>query len=808
MFVLCLSMLLFSCTNKDFQSKRVIQNFNFDWTFFKGGIDDAHTTDFDDSNWHRMDLPHDWSIEGPFSKKWASGTGYLPAGIGWYRKKFTLQQDDTNRKVYVYFGGIYNNSEVWINGNYLGKRPNGYISFQYDLTPYVKFGEANILAVKVDHTHFDDSRWYTGSGIYRDVQLIFTSPLHIKQWGVYAYSPKATIEKAILDIKTTVINEFDKSCQVTVENHLLYKDNIVSKNIVTIDIEAAAEKVISQSVKIKNPKLWNVDHPHLYSLITLIKDGDEVVDNLTTSIGFRNIQFDPKDGFFLNGKNMKLKGICMHHDAGCLGAAVPCKVIERRLNILKEMGCNAIRTSHNPFSTSFLDLCDRMGFLVINEAFDEWELPKKKWVHGWNVGEPSKQGYADDFEQWARIDLKDFILRDRNHPSVIMWSIGNEVDYPNDPYTHPILNTEANPQTWAKFKTDLPRADRLGVVAKELAAVIKKYDTTRPVTAGLASALISNETGYADALDIVGYNYQEFRYVNDHKNFPNRVLYGSENGMSLDAWMAVANNDYIMGQFLWTGFDYMGEAGRFPRRHSTSGVIDLAGHKKTEFYFRQSLWSDKPMVFIGTSIPESNEGSQGLWTHKRVYTHWNWKDSQTIRVKAFTNCETVDLSLNGKFLGSRKLADFPDRVLYWDIPFEEGSLKAIGKINGQEKASFEIKTAGEPAKLMAKSDVSHIKADRQDICHVFVTIVDEKDIPVYFANNKIICHVDGPIRLLGMEDANPRNTEEYKDNEQSAYHGNLLIYLQSLDKGGTATITVSAEGLESATIKMSVIDQF
>jgi hypothetical protein len=496
----------------------------------------------------------------------------------------------------------------------------------------------------------------------------------------------------------------------------------------------------------------------------------------------------------------------MHHDAGALGAAIPLGEISRRLGILKEMGCNAIRTSHNPFSPDFLELCDQMGFLVIGEAFDEWELPKKKWLEGWNVGTPGKEGYAADFKKWAKTDLKDFILRDRNHPSVIMWSIGNEVDYPNDPYTHQILNTEANPQTWAKFSESLPHADRLGVVARELVAVIKELDKTRPVTAGLASALMSNETGYADALDVAGYNYQEFRYEPDHKKYPARPLYGSENGMTLEMWNYVADNDYVMGQFLWTGFEYLGEAGRFPMRSNTAGVIDLAGNKKPEFYFRQSLWSDKPMVFLGTSDRLAERGPVSLWAHKRVEPLWNWEEGKMISVNAFSNCEEVEVFLNGKSLGSKKMAEFQNRTITWEVPFAKGILRAVAKNSGREVASYELKTTGAPAQITVQCDKTSLKPDRQGLAHIFVTLCDETGNTVYSAENEITCEISGPVRLLGMEDSNPANIEDYKDNKQKAFHGKLLIYLQSIDKTGPVTIKLSSPGLQGTTIRLNVAE--
>ena len=802
MLIILMLLLNFSLTGQP--AGRTVQNFNLNWRFFRGDVTGGQATDLNDSGWRNLDLPHDWSIEGPFSSDNASCTGYLPGGTAWYRKKFTIPGNETGRKVFIYFEGIYNNSEVWINGNYLGRRPNGYISFLYDLTQYLNFGGENLIAVRVDHSLSADSRWYTGSGIYRDVSLITTEPVHIGQWGVYCTTPEVTPAKAVLSADITVVNETGHNVNVKVTGTLMCRNEVIGKITRKISFGSLKEVVVNQVFDVPSPKLWDVDNPNLYTLVTEVK-GRELLDNVTTTVGFRDLKFDAGKGFFLNGKSLKLKGICMHHDAGCLGSAVPKEEIERRLGILKEMGCNAIRTSHNPFSTDFLDLCDAKGFLVIDEAFDEWELPKKKWLSGWNAGTPGKEGYAVNFKEWAKRDLQDFVLRDRNHPSIIMWSIGNEVDYPNDPYSHPILNTEANPQTWAKYSESLPHADRLGEVARELVGVIKGLDTTRPVTAGLASALMSNETGYADALDVAGYNYQESRYKADHAKYPERPLYGSENGMTLEMWNYVADNEYVMGQFLWTGFEYLGEAGRFPVRSSTAGVIDLAGNKKPEFYFRQSLWSDKPMLFIGTSDRLTKSGPDNLWSHKRVEPLWNWDEGKTISVNAFSNCEEVELFLNSRSLGNKKMKDFINRTITWDVPFEKGTLKAVAKVAGKPVADYELKTTGTPVKISASLNEKILKADNTDLTHVFVTICDEDGNIVYNADNEIKCEIDGPVRLLGMEDSNPSNIENYKDNRQHAYHGKLLIYLQAMDSTGKATIVLTSPGLADTKLDLEII---
>lgn len=786
------------CTPIKDNESRIEENFNYGWKFTLGDAEKANEIQFNDAEWRSLDLPHDWSVEGSFSDQWASGTGYLPAGIAWYRKTFKLPQSDQDREYAIYFDGVYNNSEVWVNGVYLGKRPNGYVSFQYDLTPHIKVGAENVIAVRVDHSKYADSRWYTGSGIYRDVKLISTSKCHIKQWGVYAKTSELSDEKAILDIETEIINKQDHDQDILVENTLFYQGDVVQQTQSKVSVVAGATAANEQKMNIPNPQRWGVETPNLYTLKTAIIYDDQTMDQVTNEIGFRETKFDAQNGFFLNGENMKLKGICMHHDAGTLGSAVPKSVLSRRLDVLKEMGCNAIRTSHNPFSSDFYALCNQKGFLVLDEVFDEWESTKKKWVKGWNQGEPAREGYAEYFNEWSKQDLKDVVLRDRNHPSIIMWSIGNEVDYPNDPYSHPILNTEANPQTKARYDENLPHSDRLGEIARELASVVRALDLTRPVTAGLASALVSNETGYADALDVAGYNYQEFRYEKDHLRFPDRPLYGSENGMSLDAWNTVAENDYIMGQFLWTGIEYLGEAWIYPYRFSTSGMIDLAGNKKNEFYFRKSLWSDKPMVYMTAFDQPNKSDDKNLWAHRKGMPHWNWEAKSKVYVGVFTNCEEVELTLDGNSLGTKKMADFPSKVMSWDLPFKEGNLLAIGKIKNQEVARHELTTAQNADHLEAKVFDVTADANEPDIRQIEISIVDKEGNLVYLDERAITCTTNGQVKLLGLEDANPRNIQKYRSDKRNAFHGKLLAYVQVLNQSDEKVqLTFSAEGLTS-----------
>ncbi len=796
---------LYACTGTDRdENGRTVTDFNFGWKFHKGDIPEAYNPGFDDSDWLTIDLPHDWSIEGPFSSDLASCTGYLPGGTGWYRKTFNMPRDMQDRMIYIYFDGVYKNSEVWINGNYLGKRPNGYISFQYDMTPYIRFGSENVISVKVDHMDYADSRWYTGSGIYRDVKLIACSPVHIKQWGIFASTPIVTKNRAVVDIDVNIINESGEKEDITLENFLLFKGDTAGKAISRVIITAGDEATVEQQIELSNPQLWDIENPSLYRLASIVKCGDEILDNCNTNIGIRKFAFDPDKGFSLNGKPLKIKGVCLHHEAGCLGAAVPDKVWKRRLDILKEMGCNAIRTSHNPPSSSFLDMCDKTGFLVNNETFDEWELPKRKWIKGWNEGNPGLDGSASFFSEWHTKDLEDHIRRDRNHPSVIMWSIGNEIDYPTDPYTHISLNSKDNPLKWARHKPGLPDGNRLGEIAEELAGIVKKYDDTRPVTAGLASVVMSDATGYSGALDIAGYNYQEYRYDDDHKKYPGRIMYGSETGMSPASWYAVKENDYISGQFVWTGIDYLGEAGRYPFRSNTSGAIDMAGNRKAEFYYRQSIWTQEPMVYIATSPVEYPQNVLSGWNRKMIYPVWNGREDQVLYVYAFTNCREVELFLNNRSLGRKQRSDNASGIITWEVPFKKGILKASGIVNGTEKAVCIIETPGKAGMLSAEADNNVLKAGGKDIAHIGISITDDNNIPVSDDDREILVEIDGPARLLGMEDSNPQNTEDYKDNRQSSFHGKLLLYIQTLDTTGKVRVRATSPGLDPVDIELYI----
>lgn len=768
------------------------KKFNENWLFSLSDDSLGASASYDDSKWRKLDLPHDWSVEGQLSPSLASCTGYLPGGIGWYRKHF--QVTDKAARHYIYFEGAYNRSEVYLNGHLLGKRPNGYISFMYDMTPYLKEGD-NVLAVRIDHSRYADSRWYTGSGIYRDVWMISAPDIHFAQWGIGWHATSLTDKQAVVAVDMEVEKHVKAAGALEVSAALYDADGTLvaqGRKKVADTAEGIAKETVS--LKVKKPRRWNLDAPYLYTLKTeLLCDGKRI-DGSSTNVGLRTLKFDANKGFALNGKWMKVKGVCLHHDAGVLGAVVPPEVWERRLKNLKEIGVNAIRMSHNPQAPVLYDLCDRMGFLVMDEASDEWEFPKRKWIKGWNVGEPSYDGTFDFFEEWIERDVTDMVRRDRNHPCIFLWSIGNEVDYPNDPYSHPILDgTTINQPMFGGYKPDAPDAMRIGKIAKRLAACVRAVDTSRPVTGALAGVVMSNQTEYPQAVDVVGYNYTENRYDEDYATYPDRVIYGSETGVGIEAWHAVRDKEFIFGQFLWTGTDYLGESGRWPSRGLYTGLLDFGSFPKPRGYFRASLWSEKPVTYIGT-YPKHD------WVSMDAWDLWNYEPGQLIRVVCYTNAPQARLLLNGKEVGQMKPYDDKSGIIYWDIPYQDGELRAEGcDATGKVLSSYAIKTSGRPYALRATVDKEVLSTDKAT-AHVTIEVVDEQGTIVKLGDNDVTCQIEGPARLLGLEGSNNGDMSDYTDNHHRAFHGRLLAYIQTTGEKGEIRVKLISPLLKGAEV--------
>ena len=770
------------------------QKFNDGWLFRLEDDSTFKQKAYEDTKWRKLDLPHDWSIEGQISPDLASCTGYLPGGIGWYRKHFKVS--DKQARHYIYFEGVYNRSEVYLNGHLLGKRPNGYISFMYDLTPYLKEGEDNVLAVRVDHSRSADSRWYTGSGIYRDVWMVSAGDIHFAQWGIGWKATSLTDRRATVAVDVEVQKHVEASGKLEVKTSLFDAEGKevakASRKIADGKVGTAKETL---TLRMNKPNRWDLDTPYLYTLKTeLLADG-KLIDAAETNVGLRTLEFDPNKGFALNGRWMKVKGVCLHHDAGVLGAVVPPEVWERRLlNLKKYIGVNAIRLSHNPQAPVLYDLCDRLGLLVMDEASDEWEFPKRKWIKGWNKGEPGYQGSYDFFEEWIERDVTDMVRRDRNHPSVFLWSIGNEVDYPNDPYSHPVLDgTTINQPMFGGYKPDAPDAMRIGVIAQRLAACVRAVDTSRPVTGALAGVVMSNQTAYPEAVDVVGYNYTENRYDEDHATYPDRIIYGSETGSGIDTWHAVRDRDFIFGQFIWTGTDYLGEAGAWPSRGLGTGLLDFASQPKPRAWFRASMWKEEPVTYAGT-YPKNR------WVSPDAWDVWNYEPGQEIRVVCYTNAPQARLMLNGKEVGTMKPYDDKSGIIYWDIPYEAGELVAEGcDASGKVLSSYTLRTTGRPYAIRVKADRETLSAGKAT-AHIEIEVVDEKGLPVKLADNEITCRVEGPARLLGLENGANNDMSEHRDNRQRVHMGRLLAYIQTTGELGDIRITFTSPLLQKAEV--------
>lgn len=770
--------------------------FDFDWRFALNDRPGAERPEFDDSKWRLLDVPHDFSIEHPFdsSSTTGAGGGYTHSGIGWYRKHFKTAPGFSGKNVSILFDGVYRNSEVWINGHYLGIRPYGYSSFYYDLTAQLKpAGEENIIAVKVNTTGQPNSRWYTGSGIYRHVWLIAKNKLHINQWGVFARTVKADKERAGVEVSIELRNDnnISKSCTV-ITRFTDAHGKEAGRAETKAEVKPGQVQKIDQDISIARPALWSTERPGLYRLQVEVRSGGAVTDKYVSPFGIRTFRFDAAKGFFLNGKQVKLKGVNNHHDGGPLGAAVLDGTYKRRLKILQSMGCNALRMSHNPPSPELLAFADSLGFLVINEIFDEWMDGK------------TPAGYSAHFNQWYEKDVANWIRRDRNHPSVIAWSIGNEV------------REQYNKENALK-------------ITKMLIDAARKHDTSRPFTAACNEILNVNAYGMGALLDLVGYNYQEAYYKADHEQYPNRVIFGSETVIypyhrgncwqlrTYEQWLEGQLKDYVAGEFLWTGFDYIGEAGigdvgtgckfwekwpTWPWRGADCGLIDMCGFPKPAYWFRKALWNNEPMVHLAvqTDTTARDKDLCSFWSWPKVQTHWNHKKTgDTLAVHVYTNVPEVELKLNGRSLGMRKWNIKKEAFLFWEVPYEPGKLEAIGKTADGKKVAFAVQTAGEPARIKLSPDRKVLKANRQDLSYVAVHMLDAGGIPTPFAANTVTFEVSGAGKLVAVGNGDQKSHTPLKGKSMETWQGKCLAVVRSTNKKGKITITARSGSLPVAT---------
>ena len=798
-------------------NQRSVENIDLEWRFHLGDVDGASQPGYDDSGWRRLDLPHDWAVEGDFSQANPSGVtgGALPGGVGWYRKTFIIDAADEGKRVSVLFEGSYMNTEVFVNGRPLGVRPYGYVSFGYDITPYIKWGGENVVAVRVDNSEQPNSRWYSGCGIYRSVYLVKTAPLHIARWGTYTYSV-VTGGNADLNVETTVENDTEKDAGIEIGLKLL---DAGGETVAAVKYPAVAEAekqtMSSTMLSVGNPHLWDTASPYLYRLVTDIYHSGNVIDSDTVRIGFRTVAFDAEKGFFLNGRNMKINGVCLHHDHGCLGAAFNRRAMQRQLQMMKDMGCNAIRCSHNPPSPEMLDLCDEMGLLVMDEAFDMWR--KKKTAHD----------YARYFDEWHERDLRDFVMRDRNHPSVFMWSIGNEIleQWP-DADAGSLSAEDAN--LILNKGHELGSADGMSansLLALHLAGIVRGLDSTRPVTAGCNEPSVNNHVLKSGALDVVGYNYHNGNVASVPENFPGMPFLITESNSALatrgyyrmpsdttfvwpywdkpfsdpsfscssydnchvpwgstseETFSIVSGNDFVSGQFVWTGFDYLGEPSPYgwPARSSYFGLVDLAGIPKDSYYLFQSEWSDTSVLHL--------------------FPHWNWTSGQDVDMWCYYNdADSVELVVNGKSAGFSKKTG-SRRHAEWRVRYEPGMVEAVAWKDGKAVRRKTIRTAGSPAQIRLTPDRREIAADGRDLSYVTVEILDKDGNLCPDADNLVKFEVKGSGFIAGVDNGSQTSMERFKDNKRKAFYGKCMLVVQNNGKAGRISVRAVAEGLKEA----------
>ena len=787
--------------------------FDSDWLFCLADSAQMASVNYNDAKWRKLDLPHDWAIEGDFmpSNPSGAGGGALPGGVGWYRKHFTVDKAD---KYFIEFDGVYMNAAVYINGHLLGKRPYGYSSFEYDLTPFLNWGGDNVMAVRVDNSDQPNSRWYSGCGIYRHVWLTAKANLHVAHWGV--------------QVKTKVNGEVTVNVEIVDENHSGVKP--VIRHTVTDAsgkvVATAKGNAVNAKLKVRKPILWSVDNPYVYQVRTEVLVNGKTVDEYVTTTGFRSFLFDPQKGFSLNGKSMKLNGVCEHHDLGCLGAAFVEDAMHRKLQILKNMGVNAIRCSHNPPAPQLLNMCDTMGLIVMDESFDMWRRRK------------TQNDYARFFDEWHERDLADLVKRDRNHPSILMWSIGNEVleqwssaeaDTLTLEQANLILNAGHDASTLAKEG----ELSVNSLLTRHLAEIVRKYDDTRPITAGCNEPNPNNHLFKSGAIDIIGFNYHH-QWVKDvPKNFPGKPFIFSESVSALqtrgfymmpsdsvyvapvewwlpysdpsmkcsaydnmhaswsstheETWDVVKHNDFVGGQFIWTGFDYIGEPTpySFPARSSYFGIIDLAGFPKDTYYLYQSEWTDQPVLHL--------------------FPHWNWLEGQTIDMWCYYNqADEVELFINGKSQGVRRKADSHQYHVMWRVVFEPGEVKVVARQNGKEVRQQVIRTAGPPHHIRLTADRNVMDADGKSLAFVTVEILDKDGNLCPNAENQVFFDVKGNASIAGVDNGCQTSMERFKADNRKAFFGKCLVVLRAGKQTGSVTLTAKAVDLKTDKITLNV----
>lgn len=770
------------------QHTRQIQAFDADWRFLQRDAPGAEQTGFDDRAWRRLSVPHDWTIAGPFDATNPTGGAgaFLPSGVGWYRKHFVVSAADKHRRIFVQFDGVMANSDVWINDTLLGHRPYGYVSFRYELTGHIRFGVSadNVVAVRCDTSKQPASRWYEGAGIYRHVRLIVTGPVHVAQWATFVSTPRVSVAAATVHVETAVLNQGDAEKSTGLEIRL-YSPNgrlAASAAVPSKTIGAGETEHYARDLRIERPDRWDIAHPVLYRAVVLVRAGGRTVDEEAVSFGIREFHFDATTGFWLNGRNLKLYGVCLHADGGAFGIAVPLDIWRRRLEALRALGVNAIRTAHNPVSSDFLSLCDRMGFLVMDEFFDCWTVGKNPY------------DYHLYFRDWYKEDTRDTVRRDRNHPSIVIYSAGNEIhDTPNAPRAHKILAS--------------------------LVSIYHANDPTRPVTQALFRPNVSDDyqNGLADMLDVVGQNYRTNELLNAHVAKPSRKILGTEDGMDRITWLALRDHPAMAGEFLWVGIDYLGESHAWPYIGRPVGLLDRTGSPHPQGLQRQSWWSQTPTVHIVRRVAPtmSREKDPGYEKHPRqprqvLFHDWTPADSapHMENVEVYSNCERVELFLNGESLGVQ-IRPTDASPFTWSVPFAAGTLRAVASNHGVTAATEELRTASAAARVELRTDRGKLADGYEDAAFVTAIVIDKNGVTVPSAVDLIHFTVRGAGRIAAVDNAdnNVRRwaARGFEATDCTAFHGRCVAFVKATAPHGAITITAAADGLAGSTVTLTTM---
>ncbi len=825
--------------DEDLNSREL--DFNFDWRFtLLESPEVPSELPLDDTGWRYVNLPHDWSIEASFSEDLEGATGYLPGGVGVYQKRFATPNGVSSKSVFMLFDGVYNNASFYLNGQKLGRNPYGYSPVHFELTPHLKHdGTDNIITVHVDRTRYADSRWYTGSGIYRNVKLITVDKLHVPIWGVFVSTPDVSAKSATVDVQVRVENDHTEDQEFELITQLVNPDGLVVSTLNdTIHVDAGQQVLMNQIGVVATPQLWDLDVPALYRAITTIKQNGDDVDRVVTRFGIRSIEFRAAEGFFLNGVPTLMKGVSLHHDGGLVGAAVPKGVWRRRLQILKEAGVNAVRTAHNPFSEEFLDLCDEMGLLVQNEIFDEFDYPKDKRLNYHDRHDDYiTRGYTEYFQEWAESDLTRTVLRDRNHPSVVQWSIGNEIEWayvdhrfvtgfwpnPDDPMemdqsfwgVGPKFSPE---ELRSRFEALPEREFKLAETAHRLSGWVRALDLTRPVTANMILPQVSHVSGYADAVDIVGYSYRNPVISWGREHFPDKPISIHENPGTWSDWNHVLDHPGVYSIFMWTGIDYIGERHeKWPEKSGWGDMLDLAGFKKQGWNYFKSIWREEDHVSIGT-LPLNESGfhqsgvlgaaapdssSSLVWRDSNM--HWNYEERAPILVEVSTNLNSVELFLNDVSLDVRHLSDEEERIMRWVVPFAPGQLVAKSAVADSAEQSM-LETTSNVTAVRAATDKTILKADGYSVAHLTFALFDAEGRQVRSHERQVSVQIAGAATLLGVDNGAPNNVQGFQTNRIETHRGRALAIVQSTRKPGPIEVTISSEGLEPQILVLEAIE--